>query len=155
MCSYFEALSTGFQTNMTAFPEYSLETATPYIQEHSWFYMPVSVHKILIYGSEIISTAILPTGLLSEKVQESRNKDLKHFRWSHTRKNSRENTIGHLFHLRLASSDPLIKKSMAPTKKSRLHFSSVSFSNKFTSGSWKRILQQFIRWLLQSYWRWL
>lgn len=73
-------LSTGFQTNTTAFPEYALETATSYVQEHSRFYMPVSVYKILIYGSEIIATAILPIGLPSEEEQESRNKDLKHFR---------------------------------------------------------------------------
>jgi len=75
-----QALSTGFQTNTTDFLEYALETATSYVKEHSWFYMAISVHKILIYGSEIISTAILPTRLLSEEIQESRNKDLKHFR---------------------------------------------------------------------------
>ena len=72
-----QASSIGFQTNTTAFPKYALETATPYVQEHSWFYTAVSLHKILIYGSEIISTAILPTGLMSEEVRESRNKDLK------------------------------------------------------------------------------
>jgi hypothetical protein len=76
-----QALSFGFQTNTTDFPEYALETATQYVQEHSWFYTPVSVHKILIYRSEIISATILPNGLPSDEVQqESRNKDLKHFR---------------------------------------------------------------------------
>jgi hypothetical protein len=48
--------------------------------------------KILLHGSEIISAALLPIGQLSEEAQEARNKDLKTFRESFSRKISREET---------------------------------------------------------------
>ena len=51
-----------------------VETARLRIQEYSWFYVPVCVHKIPIHGSEIPSTAILPIGQVSEEAQESRNR---------------------------------------------------------------------------------
>jgi len=54
--------------------------------------MPASVHKILLHGSEIISTALLPIWQLFEEAQEARNKDLKKFRESFARKFSREET---------------------------------------------------------------
>ncbi|PSN33039.1 hypothetical protein C0J52_26609 [Blattella germanica] len=41
------------------------------------FYLPASVHKVLIHGSQIIKSALLPIGQLSEAAQEARNKDIK------------------------------------------------------------------------------
>lgn len=71
--------------------------------------MPVSVHKILVHGSEIIDFAIVPIGQLSEEVQEARHKEVRRYREHHTRKVSRLKTVEDLFHLLLVSSDPLIK----------------------------------------------
>jgi len=39
---------------------------------YPWFYLPASVHKILIHGTQIFENAILPIGLISEKAQEAR-----------------------------------------------------------------------------------
>ena len=103
-----QTLSSGFAINSAACRQYSIETAQLYLQEYSWYYMPVTMHKILIHGADIIRTSILPIGQLSEEAQESRNKDLKYFRRSHTRKTSREHTIEDLLNFLLVSSDPLI-----------------------------------------------
>lgn len=73
------------QSSVTSIPnkydnfpcQYVLQTTRLYVQQYSWFLMPISVHKILIHRSKTISTAILPTGQLSKEVQESQNKDLK------------------------------------------------------------------------------
>jgi hypothetical protein len=78
--------------------------------------MPVSVHKILIHKSKIISTVILAIGQLSEKAQEFQNKDVKHFR-SYMRKTSRKTTTDTLLHLLLVSSDPLITNLWPPPTK--------------------------------------
>jgi hypothetical protein len=47
-------------------------------------------------------------GKLSEEAQEARNKDYKHIREHHTRKNYRINTNADLFHMLLVSFDPYI-----------------------------------------------
>ena len=70
--------------------------------------MSASVHKILVHGADIVSSAILPTGQLSEEAQESRNKNHKYFRRSHSRTKSRSSTNEDVFNLILVSSDPLI-----------------------------------------------
>jgi hypothetical protein len=69
--------------------------------------MPASVHKVLVHGSYIVAGAISPTGQLSEEAQVSRNKDVKYFRRSHSRKTSRSSTNEDVFNLLVVSSDPL------------------------------------------------
>jgi hypothetical protein len=103
-----EAISSGFQLNVQAFKNYALQTAQLYVQLYPWYYMPASMHKILIHGAEIIIHALLPMGQLSEEAQETRNKDLKLYRKSHTRKVSRETTNQDLLNLLLVSSDPYV-----------------------------------------------
>lgn len=51
--------------------------------------MPTSWHVILLHGYEIMASMPFPIGMMSEEAQESRNKDLKHFRDDHTRKINR------------------------------------------------------------------
>lgn len=80
-----------------------------YVKLYPWYYMPVTVHKILVHGSEIINYAIVPIGQLSEEVQEARHKEVRRYREHHTRKVSRPKMVEDLFHLLLVSSDPLIK----------------------------------------------
>lgn len=70
--------------------------------------MPPTVHKLLDHGEMIVSTAILPIGLLSEEAQEARNKDCRYFREHHTRKCTRVATNEDLFKRLLVSSDPYI-----------------------------------------------
>jgi hypothetical protein len=56
------------------------------------FYMPPSVHKILIHRPYIVASFFLPIGQLSEEAQESRNKNIKKYREHFTRKSSRIET---------------------------------------------------------------
>lgn len=90
------------------FNNYAFETAQLFISKYPWFYLPATVHKILIHGTQIVENAILPIGLLSEEAQEARNKDMKRFRENNTRKTSRKHTMEDLFNNLLISSDPLI-----------------------------------------------
>jgi hypothetical protein len=70
--------------------------------------MPASFHKVPVHGVDIISGAVLPIGQLFEEAQGYRNKDLKSFRRSHSRKMSRSSTNKDVFNLLHVSSDPLI-----------------------------------------------
>jgi len=57
------------------FDKYASETAKLYVDLYSWYYMPASVHKILIHGKNIIESFLFPIGDLSKEAQEARNKD--------------------------------------------------------------------------------
>lgn len=63
-----------------------------YIKDYSSYPMPVSVHKILFHGKDIITSCVLPIGQLSEEAQEARNKDNRKFRELFTQKTSRVDT---------------------------------------------------------------
>lgn len=101
-------ITCGYAINVEAFENYCAHLAQLFVNEYSWYYMPQSVHKILIHGGQIIRVAALPIGQLSEEAQEARNKDSRRFREFHTRKFSRKKTIEDLIHMLLISSDPLI-----------------------------------------------
>lgn len=103
-----QALSCGYDVSEEDFGNYALETAKLFVDLYPWYYMPTSVHKILLHGSSIISAALLPIGQMSEEAQEARNKDIKTFRLQHARKFSRAATNEDIFRRLLLSSDPVI-----------------------------------------------
>lgn len=115
-------MSSGFEIDSAAFKNYCSETAKMYVELYNWYYMPVTVHKILIHGADVIKKFLLPIGQLSEEAQESRNKDLKLFRRHHTRKNSRQNSNLDLMHHLFVTSDPLITslRELKSKKRSKL-----------------------------------
>lgn len=80
--------------------------------------MPASVHKLLIHGKQIVESALLPIGQLSEKAQEARNKDCRSFREHHARKTFPESNVQDLMHMLLVTSDSLITslRKLAPHK---------------------------------------
>jgi len=78
--------------NATAFDNYAKETVKLFASLYAWYYMPASVHKVLIHGSAIVFAALLPISQLSDEAQEARNKDIKKFREHYTGKLSREST---------------------------------------------------------------
>jgi len=79
-------MSPGYEINEKSFSEYAIETAKLLVKEYSWYYMPASVHKILLHDSLVISAALHSIGKISE---EARNKDLKNIRENYSRKCSR------------------------------------------------------------------
>lgn len=98
----------GYDVDCERFNEYAISTARMMVDLYPWYYMPVTVHKILIHGAEVISSFLIPIGQLSEEALEARNKDIKRFRTDHTRKTSRTATNTDLLHRLLETSDPLI-----------------------------------------------
>jgi hypothetical protein len=69
-----------------------MDTAKLYIEHYNWYYMPASVHKILLHDADVIKHCLLPIGQLSEEASEARNKQYKSFREHFTRKTSRIDT---------------------------------------------------------------
>lgn len=57
------ALSSGYDINHMKFEAYCQETAKLYLKLYAWYYMPASVHKILVHGADVINFAILPIGI--------------------------------------------------------------------------------------------
>ncbi len=112
-----QAMASGKKVDIEKFGTYTHETARLYVAKYEWYYMPASVHKILIHGARIIESAILPIGQLSEEAQEARNKDYKRFRLHNTRKSDRIKTITDLAHMLLISSDPFLAEFRNLAKK--------------------------------------
>ena len=114
-----QVLSCGFGVNVDLFQHYCLETANMFVEQYPWYYMPTSIHEVLIHGYLIVEWAPLPIGKLSEEAQESRNKDIKRYRENYSRKTSRQNTMMDVINWLLVSSDPLISNlRITPPKKS-------------------------------------
>lgn len=118
-----EVINSNSSIDSEKFKSYATETAKLAIEMYPWYYMPSTVHKILIHGAEIIEAAVLPIGLLSEEAQESRNKDYKYYRLHFTRKCSRTATNEDVFHKLLESSDPYITYMRPEPKKKHLPIS--------------------------------
>jgi len=55
-------MASGQDINIDAFEEYGVQTAKLFVSLYPWFYMPSSVHKILIHGADVIRFAILLIG---------------------------------------------------------------------------------------------
>ena len=70
--------------------------------------MPATLHKILIHGSEIISTSLLPVGMLGEEASEARNKNYKNYRQFFSRKHNRTVNLEDVFYRVMDTSDPKI-----------------------------------------------
>ncbi|KAL4714906.1 hypothetical protein ACJJTC_014277 [Scirpophaga incertulas] len=95
-----KVMSCGRGIDATKFGQYAFDTAQLYVNKYKWFYMPSSVHKVLIHGESVIRHfSVLPLGQLSEDAQESRNKDYKQFRVHHARKCSRAATNEDILHM--------------------------------------------------------
>lgn len=96
-----------------------METAKLFVENYRWFPMPVVVHKVLIHGTQIIRHSKLSVDLLSEKAQETRNKDYRYFREHHTKKDIRFHTNEDLLKM-LVSSDPVIVSHIPLLKKKEI-----------------------------------
>lgn len=59
--------SSGYEINVDKFQDFAIKTARIFVQKYPWYYMPTTIHKLLIHGPQIISSALLPIGELSEE----------------------------------------------------------------------------------------
>ena len=118
-----EVLSCGYAIDVQAFKNYCTETWHLYVELYGWYWMPASIHKILIHGWAIIASFPIPIGWLSEESQESRNKDLRYIRLYCTRKMSWLECHEDLLHSLLVSSDPVTSSLRDIPEKSTRNFS--------------------------------
>jgi len=103
-----QVILSGHEINLIKSKEYTLATARKFVELYPWFYMPTSVHKLLLHGTEIIDHALLLIGQMSEDAQESCHKYIKRYREDFTQKCSRTKTMEDLFLRLLMASDPFI-----------------------------------------------
>lgn len=123
-----DVISSGYTINSDAFRRYTLDTAEMYVKLYDWYPMPVSVHKILIHGADVLNSMMCPIGQLSEDALEARHKEYRKFRESNTRKMSRIKCNEDLLHTLLISSDPVISsiRPLPQKKKSSLSKAVIS-----------------------------
>ena len=124
-------MASGYKINVNKFLEFALDTAKELIKLYPWYYLPPSIHKILVHAQDVINYALLPIGELSEEAAESKNKDIKMFRRQHTRKMSRVATNTDLINRLLLSTDPFLtgQRKLPCTKKSVLIKSAFDLLN--------------------------
>lgn len=101
-----EALSSGCKINLETFEKYARETEELHVQLYEWHPMSPTIHKILRHGAEVISSALLPIGQLSEEAAEARNKHFRDYRLNYPRKFSREACNLDVINRLLLTSDP-------------------------------------------------
>ena len=94
-----QSISSSKPFDISKFRTYTFETAQLYVNKYCWFYMPVSMQKILIHGAEIIKYFHIPIGCLSEEPLEANNEKFKANRLSHTRKTSRKKRMRIYFNI--------------------------------------------------------
>ena len=102
------ALNSGFYIDSCKYEAYAKETAYLFTQLYNWYYMPVSVHKMLMHGKQVIDTLCISIGHASEEGLEATHKLLRNARRHHTCKNSRIRSNSDLIHWLYVVSDPLI-----------------------------------------------
>lgn len=103
-----QVIASGQQIDVEKFDRFARTVAELLVQNYPWYYMPVSVHKILIHGAAIIKHCLIPIGQLLEEVIEARHKEFRQYRENNTRKSNRTKTNEDILHSLLISSDPYI-----------------------------------------------
>lgn len=46
-----KSMASGYEININAFQQYTMDTAKLYVKLYPWYYMPASVHKIWMHGA--------------------------------------------------------------------------------------------------------
>lgn len=106
-----QTIASGKKINVSKFTIFAFQTAELYVFLYPWYYMPASVHKLLLHGGDIIEHAIVPIGQLSEDAQEANHKCFRKYRENNSRKMSRKCNNTDIFNNLLIASDPIISSS--------------------------------------------
>lgn len=101
-------ISSKLPVNVEAFAEYADQTRIKLTELYPFYPLSPTVHRLLIHGPSIIRHCLLPIGMMSEEVQERRNKSVRNFREFHSRKFNRLVNIEDVYKRLLLTSDPMI-----------------------------------------------
>ncbi|KAF2902686.1 hypothetical protein ILUMI_03500 [Ignelater luminosus] len=113
----FSHRTRGRKINIKKFREYTVETARYFVKEYPWYKIPPGVHRLLIHRPDIIDSALLQIGKLSEEAQESTNKLIRRYRENISRKYSRVKNLEDVFRRLLAATDPYVASLRKPPQK--------------------------------------
>lgn len=116
-----ECINCDYKINLVKFEAYTRETRDLYLQHYVWYPMPVSLHKILFHGKDIIETFILPIGAILRRSSRGEKQNTnRQFRELFMRKTSRSDTNTDVLQRLLITLDPFITSLRAsPTTKHR------------------------------------
>lgn len=115
LATILEVITCGESIDPVKYGKYALDTARLFVGTYNWYYMPVTIHKMLVHGESIIRSSFLPIGNLSEEAQEARNKDYRNYRLRYARKCSRTSTNEDILKRLLVTSDPLLSSVRVTT----------------------------------------
>ena len=115
-----QAVTCFFPLNNDAFASFCRQTAEEYVRKYSWYFMPVSLHKLLVHSATVAAQCQVPIGIVSEEAAEASNKDLRRFRLRHTRKDTRLHNMSDLYGYMLVNSDPLLSSKGARCRRRKL-----------------------------------
>ena len=104
------AISSQRVINPAKYQEFCHSIFLRYVQLYPWFYLPASIHKLLIHGADIIRTSVLTVGVLGESGGESRNKTYKLYKERNSRKCDRRKENQDVFYRALDTSNPALYK---------------------------------------------
>ncbi|XP_036340085.1 uncharacterized protein LOC118749386 [Rhagoletis pomonella] len=102
--------------NFTEFEALLDKTFHLYLNLYSWYYMPSTVHKILVHGSQVSKSFEISIGLLSEEAIETQHKEIRKMRLNNARKVSTIATNYDIMSNMLLSSDPLLVRKRKSVK---------------------------------------
>lgn len=111
-------IASGQKINLETFVPLLESTKKLYLDLYKWYYMPTTIHKLLMHCTDIVNNFDIPIGQLSEDALEARHKEVRKQRLNHTRKSSRTNTNKDLMTALLITSDPYVS-SLRTTSTSR------------------------------------
>jgi hypothetical protein len=120
LSTVLSAINSGLPINANKFGEYCSSLGQQYVQKNNWYHMPVTLHKLLLHGKEVVKGSKLPIGMLSEQAGESRNKLYRQFREFHARKTSLTDNLTDVFNRSMDSSDPIISNLSLDDRKKKL-----------------------------------
>ena len=112
-------MSSGLKIDLANFRILLNETRELYLNLYGWYYMPSSVHKVLVHGCDIVDFFEFPIGQLSEDALEARHKEFRKIRLCNTRKTSRIDGNTDLIKTLLMTSDPELSTYRQATKKNK------------------------------------
>lgn len=106
-----KAIASGKRINVSEFESYNFSTVEIFVSLYLWYYVPVSIHKLLIHSSDIIKNAIVPIGQLPKNAQEANHKYFRKYRENHSQKMSWMQNNADIFNNLMIASNPIISNS--------------------------------------------
>lgn len=103
-----QAISCGHTVDTEKYAKYATHTARKFAELYPWYYMPTTVHELLIHGPQIIGSALLPIGQMSEDAQRSLDKHIERSQEDFPLKDTRIKAMKNVFLRLMIKSDPYI-----------------------------------------------